>query len=389
MELQVNFSEKVEGNFLRLSSWFEHDNFQKEIWFTIPLEFADFTSKLADPFLLALLFPAMEWNRAIVINGKKVSKGLLINLLEFQRAWHKWRPEKYSIIHISAEESDEAYDLPEEAISAFTGGVDGAFILHQNLVSPPISSFPVTASLFVHGFDIPLEALDDFEKTLVEIGNVTTSLNIPLINIQCNLRDFGDWNDTHAAAIIACLTLFNRRFKIGLLGSSHPYDYLRFPWGSNPITDPLLSSKNFKVYNYGGGFSRVEKLEVMVDWSVFNRYLRVCTKYFYKNCGVCEKCVRTKLGYWTLNKDLPPTFVNKSFSALAVARILAFKEQEIKDYRGVYNLAKTKYGHNLVIYSLAISLQINRLIHYLNFNLFRNVSFSPKLIRVLKRLFVS
>lgn len=389
LALHVNFKEEYEDNFLKLSCHFVFQGIPKEIWFKVPAEYEGYTSDMADAFLIGLLFPAMEWKHKIVIHGKKISKGLIVNLMEFQRAWHKWRPAKYSVVEIEASESMETFGSDDAAISAFTGGVDSAFILHQNMVISSSASFRIAASVFVHGFDIPLGEQADFDKSLADIRNVTESLHIPLIYVQTNLRDFGDWNDTHAAAIIACLTLFNKHFQIGLLGSSHPYDYLRFPWGSNPITDPLLSSKKFRVYNYGGGYSRMEKLELISDWLPCNEHLRVCTKYYYKNCGVCEKCVRTKLCYWTLNKKLPPTFVDRTISPFAVVRILAFKEQEIKDYRSVYNAAKVKYKVSPIFYSLAINLQINRFIHYLNYNLFRNVAFSPKLIRGLKRFFTS
>ncbi len=388
-ELHINFEEEYEDNFLKLSCLFTLDGSPQQIWFKVPVEYAAFTTGLADPFLIGLLFPAMESDHMIVVHGKSVSRGLVLNLMEFQRAWHKWRPEKYSVVDIVAVEAQLPLIHESHAISAFTGGVDGAFILYENLIATSGAPFRISASLFIHGFDIPLSESADFASSLEDIRKVTSSIDIPLISIQSNLREFGDWNDTHAAAIIACLTLFNSSYQIGLLGSSHPYDYLRLPWGSNPITDPLLSSENFRVYNYGGGYSRIEKLKRIADWPACNEYLRVCTKLYFNNCGVCEKCLRTKLCYWTLSKSLPPTFIDKAISPFSVLRILAFKEQEIKDYYSMYKAAKARYKVNLLIYSLGLNIRLNKVIQYVSRNFLRNVEFSPKFIRILKRFFTT
>src|SRR5699024_10818106 len=78
---------------------------------------------------------------------------------------------------------------------------------------------------------------------------------------------------------------------------SEPYDALVLPWGSNPVTDHLLSGQQMRIVHDGAGFSRTEKLAVLAGIPGSMSDLRVCWAGPDKdrNCGVCEKCVRTKL----------------------------------------------------------------------------------------------
>ncbi len=84
-------------------------------------------------------------------------------------------------------------------------------------------------------------------------------------------------------------------FSTGLIASSHAYDSLRFPWGSNPLTDPLLSSDRLQIINDGGECSRWEKAEAIAEWEPALKHLRVCHKGKQRdrNCGVCPNCLFT------------------------------------------------------------------------------------------------
>lgn len=57
---------------------------------------------------------------------------------------------------------------------------------------------------------------------------------------------------------------------------------------------PLLSTKNLRIYSEGEGMSRLMKLKDVVNYPPSYKYLNVCLETS-KNCGVCEKCVRTLL----------------------------------------------------------------------------------------------
>lgn len=362
---------------------------QRTLWFKFDWQYYPLATSLADPFVIGMLFDAMEAGTPIKVQGRKLSRGLVFNLMEFQRMWHKWRPDKYSVVQIHAEEEeDRRREAGVGGIAAFTGGVDSSFILHQNLHGMSPLGLDIRAALFVQGFDIPLDNHIDFEATASDIQPIPDSAGIPLIRLSTNLREIGNWNDTHGAAIAACLTIFGKSFRFGVLGSSHPYNYLRLPWGSNPVSDPLLSSDFFRLINYGGGFSRMEKLRLLSAWPVCHGCLRVCTKYFNRNCGTCEKCMRTKLCYWTLGKPIPTTFVDRRIRAFDVVRILAFKEQEIKDYSSVFRAARRRSGSHVIVFSLGLNLIMNWLLMHVD-KYVGKPDLPPTLLQRFKKLFTS
>jgi len=126
-----------------------------------------------------------------------------------------------------------------------------------------------------------------------------------LIAIATNFREMkGDWHIVHAAGIAAVLSLFSRRYKYGIIASSFSYDSfnLNIPWGSNPLTDNLLSSKNFEIINDGSGYNRTDKLELLINWQQAMDNMRVCWQgeKLDSNCCRCEKCIRIITSFYAL-----------------------------------------------------------------------------------------
>src|SRR5262249_536940 len=107
------------------------------------------------------------------------------------------------------------------------------------------------------------------------------------------------WGYTFAAQLAACLHLFSAEFSHALIGSSEPYNALVLPWGSNPVTDHLLSGGCLNVIHDGAAFSRTEKIAFLSGSPAALQSLKVCWegKNQGRNCGVCEKCVRTLLNF--------------------------------------------------------------------------------------------
>ena len=81
--------------------------------------------------------------------------------------------------------------------------------------------------------------------------------------IRCNyqhifLEHSALWGELSHLAVLAGLASFlaPSGYRNLIAGSSAPYDTLTIPWGSQPITDHLLSQRQFRVYPDGHGFSR-------------------------------------------------------------------------------------------------------------------------------------
>ena len=59
------------------------------------------------------------------------------------------------------------------------------------------------------------------------------------------------------------MQMFSAEFSHALVGSSEPYDALVLPWGSNPVTDRLLSGGRLAIVHDGAGFSRTDKISFL------------------------------------------------------------------------------------------------------------------------------
>ena len=132
------------------------------------------------------------------------------------------------------------------------------------------------------------------------------------MTVKTNYREISRaiWEDTFSTALVATLSNFKNLAGTCIVGSSEPYDSLVIPWGSSPITDHLLSSDEFVVMHDGASHSRTDKVKDISQWKAGMNNLRVCWEGELKdrNCGTCEKCIRTKLNFLAVGVSIPPCF---------------------------------------------------------------------------------
>jgi len=328
------------------------------MWFEISDAHADKITSNADPFVLGILLTAMETGNDIIINSACLSSGLIINLDKIQQHWHNWKPERYRKIKIFSTEIESNVSHGDGSICAFTGGVDSTqmlFDLVHNINKPPIS-----AAIFVHGFHIPLHI--DPRPVIEHLNVLCNYAGVPLILVRSNLRGFGLWDDIHGLAVGACLTLFSKVYNVGFIASSHPSLYPRYPWGSNSITDPLMSSKAFLVRNYGAHLTRTQKMIFLKEHPLFFKHLVVCTRDFLQNCGKCEKCIRTMLGARLVDMDVSKSFAEPQLYPHKVLTLRASLPWEIKDYTDLYHWSRRLGKKNIIFKLLWLNIQLNRTI---------------------------
>lgn len=103
---------------------------------------------------------------------------------------------------------------------------------------------------------------------------------------------------------------------------------------------PLLSTKNLRIYSEGEGMSRLMKLKDVVNYPPSYKYLNVCLKTS-KNCGVCEKCVRTlleidALGQLEKYKDVFDIEYYKKHKQWYLTQMLIQRAQHKHDYFELY-----------------------------------------------------
>lgn len=263
-----------------------------------------------DFVVLALLFLAMRSGRDLYVQGR-LSRRLLENLEEFQRAWSAWRPYWYRPVRIHCDEEVAAVApvLHGQAVLAYSGGVDSNFALVDQLENPGRDGCRLVTGVLVQGFDVPLDATEGFAAALADARAATTAMGLPLTVLRTDMRSVFSvqWTDEFGAALAACLAVFAPIAGAGLLAADHDYRHLVFPWGSNAITNSMLSSDVFAVQTWGSSLTRMERVRRLAGYPALTENIRVCWLGTDpgRNCGVCEKCLRTKLNFMAAGIRIP------------------------------------------------------------------------------------
>lgn len=283
------------------------------LWYQIPEEFAARLTQSCDPFVVATVMLAMRYADELLIHGE-VSPSLLRNLEEFQAIWSSWRKSYYQVlIQAELEREPEHRPLENRAITAFSGGVDSCFTAWCHRTGRcGRRQQPLQAGLMVHGFDILLKEKIAFVGAATRSRMMLSSLGMEFIPIATNFREVIplDWEDVFGTAVASALMLFQGYFTTGLIPASHPYKAIEFLYGSNPVSDRLLSSATFEIVHDGAGSDRAAKIREISQWPEALQYLRVCWEGAEqdRNCGRCEKCIRNILNFRVVGIENPPCF---------------------------------------------------------------------------------
>jgi len=275
-----------------------------------PLELLDFA-------VIASVFTAMRKGRALHVLGP-VSRDLLRNLEEFQDAWSTWLPQYYRPIDITAEKEVEvpkSEEAPSRGVFAFSGGLDSTFAIlrHARRSMGRRNVDPVLAVL-VHGFDLPLGNDAALETARGNAGDILDKIGVPLVTVETNWkRDLCyNWRMEHIAGLAACLNQFHGMADIAIVGGDEGYDKVDIPWGSNPVSNPMLSGA-MAFRTEGSSFKRTERLAFVAAQSNLASKIRVCWESAEtgRNCGTCEKCIRTQMNFRAIGME-PQGFDRKA-----------------------------------------------------------------------------
>jgi len=372
----------TEGNLIVCSATLETpDGDRDKLFYKIPAEWENALSGVADPYLIASIFPAMAVNAQIHVHGD-ATPSLLANLEEFQAVWNSWKPDLYKRISLTADHEIE-HEQPNNAhaIISFSGGVDSCFSAYRHVKQiAGRQNKNIQAGVMTHGFDIPLKEEEMFKRAAEKSSIILSDLKIPLITISTNWREIKhnrrvNWEDTHATAIASTLHLFTQRFNYGLIAGTEPYNYLL--WGSNPLSDPMLSSNKFKIIHDAASNTRIEKVKVISNWEAANNNIRVCWagQNHDKNCSKCEKCVRTILEYRVTGNSLPPCFEND----VTDEQILSIM---------INNDVQLSYLQSILAYAISLHLSKESWVQALNkrINLYYHKHPKQKLVELIRIL---
>ena len=286
----------------------------------MPEHYGRSLARNADPFVLGTLLRAMaeaarHGLRRVRVRGT-VSPSLLDNLEQLQCIWERWsnspRPSdvRYRRVDIEADDvrEQEPPSEPWATVAAFSGGVDSSFTMFRHLTRRAgRGTRDVRAAALIHGMEIPLHETASFRGAADRARRMLDGTGVDLVEISTNLRQLSlEWEDEFGLYVGAVLTLMSGQFGSGLIASSSPYEDLLLPCGSTPLTDPLMSSANFRIVHDGAEYDRIEKARLLGEWDAACRFMRFCWEGRDKgrNCGHCRKCISTLLCFRVAGVEL-------------------------------------------------------------------------------------
>lgn len=323
-----------------------------------------------DMVATCLVFYAMKRGISLHIEGP-VSRTLLENMEELIACWTVWRPNLYRRTKITASEEIVA-DQPGahargRGIAAFSGGVDASFTLLRHIRRDVgRRSREIVAGVLIHGLDIQLDQGAAFDTASATAAATLGTVGVPLVTVKTNWRDVvqGDWEMEFGSAVSTCLQAWQGSVATALVGSDADYARLVIPWGGNPITYAMLSSPDFTVVYDGADSARTEKVEYLSSWAEGIANLRVCWAgpQTGRNCGYCEKCLRTKLNFMAVGKPLPAGLAGIP-TLLQVFRIRARKATQLALLHEIVQIAEQRKIPAAWVKVLRVSIRKNEYIN--------------------------
>jgi hypothetical protein len=286
------------------ADWFEPFS----LWHRFPPWCRPFLSPInGDPFLAALLVPAMQTGERLALSAP-VSPMLLEALPDLQAIYAAFDPTNKPVA-VTAEARDAP--LPTDGIEPrvglfFSMGIDSTYSLLKNERNHPDDQKSVTDLISLHGFDacfgewdsrFPAALLSNFERVAAEKGKTL----LPVVtNVRRVTGPLAPWTMVHGAALFSTALALGAAFRRVLIAASATYDKAA-PWGTHPVLDPRWSTEGLTIVHDGCELDTIDKTRWIVQFPMVLETLRPCGGFEAEyNCGRCLKCLRTAIDLYQI-----------------------------------------------------------------------------------------
>ena len=216
-----------------------------------------------DGILCATVLHAMEERRDIRLHGPATSE-IVRNLSEFQLAWSSLAAERLSAGGDRGRLGQQPPSLRDcrSLVGLFRRR---RFDLHVAPQRSATATPRATASIrwcWCMDSTSPWPTRTRCRSSSIAPRRCALLSGARLCIVRTNSKELGlqKWEDSCGAQLAACLHLFSGDFSHALIGGSDAYDELWLPWGTNPVTDHLLSGGQMAIVHDGAAFCRTDKI---------------------------------------------------------------------------------------------------------------------------------
>lgn len=349
----------------------DHGGETRLFWFDLPEELQDGVTTAGDPWAVLMLPWACSVGEPVRL-GLPVDQLLLDNLHGLQRIWTSWHPGDLAMVAIEAPEGACGGTAPGQGATGafFSGGIDSLFtLLRHNDRLTGTGSALIDDLIYVAGFNTSRADLSAAERALRPMAE---SFGKRFVPIRTNIRYSTQQTPTpynnalqmihfaHGAALAVIGHILGRRYKEIIISATQDYSRLH-PWGSHPLTDPLLGSRGLRITHDGAAFDRVERTRLVATSDTALAALQVCWQDRKDgNCSVCRKCLRTMATLDLLGaKNRAITFDWSGYDMKTLSRVWRNNEAEISFFLEIIEAAR-RAGRDDIAAAATKSIRFSR-----------------------------
>ncbi|MGI8440593.1 MAG: hypothetical protein ACR2NV_10470, partial [Thermoleophilaceae bacterium] len=263
------------------------DGHERRLWFRFPEAYAPAGEIDASPFLVAALVWCLRRGEDLEVDGP-VSPRLLGEVEGIVNVYRSLRPGEMKPIAVSAPAAPPQAPPADMTACFFTRGVDSWFAALTAREDDPQTP-PLTHAIFSRDF------MSDYsgERYQREFDSGATraaeAAGLEVIHVETNQK-----REVRGAQLAAmALALGPRRMLI----ASGAMQGEIVPAGTHPVLDHRFTTERTDIVHYGDA-SRLAKVRRIARSPMALSTLRVCRVDELesdRNCGRCEKCVRSML----------------------------------------------------------------------------------------------
>lgn len=295
----------------RLCALFTLEGASTEIWYEVDDIYRDgLCTERSDTFLVALLPYLMKNNIDVVLEGK-VSERLYHQLTAYLIPAFDKYVRGYSAVSVSAELDAAVLPSGKAVGTGCSGGIDSLYTIACN-TGNKATGHNITHLTFFnagsHGNHGGEQARRFFHERLERMRLLAEELGLPLIAVDTNINEFLLLNhlETHTFRSLSAVLALQKLFSVYYYSSGYPLSEFSISkvYAAIAYADLFmahcLTTENTCFYISGLSETRMDKTRVVAGFPPAYRHLNVCVA-LERNCGVCDKCVRTHMSLYALD----------------------------------------------------------------------------------------
>lgn len=288
----------------------ESDNEIKTIWYECNKEFQEYLCiEKIDGFVITLLLYAMKKGEDIICE-QSISEKLYYQLVNFLIPTLSKNIKEYKSIKINAQLDNSVLKSKGLVGTGLTCGVDSFYTIFSNKDNKTVDYNIDVLTCFNVGSNGSYggeKARQLFNERASKDEEFARRYNYIFLKVDSNISEFLNMLniETHSYRSMAVPLIFQKLFRVYYYSSGYTFNEFKVVKEAMARIDLLnvhcFSNENINFYSTGSEYNRIEKLDLISRYEETYNYLNVCTSTS-ENCSKCEKCIRTMLELYALNK---------------------------------------------------------------------------------------